>query len=245
VYSGGGGGGGLGAGGDIFVQQGGGLSILDSSLGAGTVQGGAGGGGFAGAGQALGGALFVQGAANLTFAPGAGQSLTIGGAIADTSGGALTIGGSGQVVFNGQAGFNQPITIAAGGRLDIQSAPDAVTGPIADDGALIFATTSAYAGDVLQDPAQETLPGAMITVDGQFNLPASNFSVANQALQTEYNQAYNDLVQTGQIILPVLYAQYYNGAQSFDPNPSLSITDEYAPIWCCRTPMLSRWRPSG
>jgi autotransporter-associated beta strand protein len=103
-----GGGGGLGAGGDIFVQQGATLTIAGgSTLGAGTVAGGKGAlDGLPGVG--LGDGIFLQGNQSLTLAPAAGQTVTIGGRIADlnASGG----GGVGAIIMNG-AGV---LTLSAG-----------------------------------------------------------------------------------------------------------------------------------
>ena len=96
AYGGGGGGGGLGAGGDIFVQQGARLSYGGGSTGTGsTVVAGAGATiDYYGteqaseAGQALGAGLFLQGDGSIRLGAGltAGQVLTIGGAIADQRG---------------------------------------------------------------------------------------------------------------------------------------------------------------
>ncbi len=77
------GGGGLGAGADVFVQNGGILTIQGSAtLGAGTVSGGTGiDSDKAGAG--LGSGLFLQGnQQSVILAPGAGQTLTVNGVIA-------------------------------------------------------------------------------------------------------------------------------------------------------------------
>ncbi len=99
----GGGGGGLGAGGDIFVQQGGGLTIESGTLGAGTVTGGNSGGGAATSGRAYGSGIFLQGNEPLTLSPASGQSLTIAGVIADETGShdASSITGAGALVING------------------------------------------------------------------------------------------------------------------------------------------------
>ncbi|MGO9698725.1 MAG: Hint domain-containing protein [Xanthobacteraceae bacterium] len=68
------GGGGLGAGGDIFVQQGATLIIEDGTVGAGTVQGS----------QAYGGGIFIEGNQAITFSPGGTE--TVSGVIADMTG---------------------------------------------------------------------------------------------------------------------------------------------------------------
>jgi hypothetical protein len=100
IGSGPGGGGGLGAGGDIFVQQGGSLTIAGPSvLNAGTVTAGTG----ATDGEAFGNGLFIQGNQAVGFAPAAGQTITVGGIIADQtgSGGTGTNAGAGSIVLNG------------------------------------------------------------------------------------------------------------------------------------------------
>jgi hypothetical protein len=96
------GGGGLGAGGDVFVEQGGTLVIQAGSLGAGTVTGGLNGAGAA-SGSAFGSGLFIQGTQSVTFAPGSGQTLTIAGVIADQtgSGGTGSNAGTGSVIMSG------------------------------------------------------------------------------------------------------------------------------------------------
>ena len=78
---GGAGGGGLGAGGDVYVQGGGRLKVLGGSL-SGTAEGGSGGNSGAG----LGGSIFLQGTETLHLDPGASQTLTVDGSIADQAG---------------------------------------------------------------------------------------------------------------------------------------------------------------
>ncbi len=114
------GGGGLGAGGNILVQQGGSLTIEDGSLSGGTVQGGAGGNN----GSAFGSGIFLQGNETVTFAPGAGQTLTVSDNIADQSGsggtgseagaGAVLVNGAGTVVLSGMNTYTGGTTIDAG-----------------------------------------------------------------------------------------------------------------------------------
>ena len=157
------GGGGLGAGGDIFVRQGGTLVIAGGSLAAGTVLGGAGGFGQsadAQNGSAFGTGLFIQGTEAVTLAPGAGQTLTIGGDIVDQTGaggtgtnaaaGTLVVDGVGTVAldadnrppaFGGStAGFSGNILLDAG-TLDLAAAGAAGSGPIsfAGTGSLLVA----------------------------------------------------------------------------------------------------------
>ena len=128
---GGGGGGGLGAGGDIFVEQGGSLTIESGTLDQGAVSGGGGGTGAAagGSGQGLGGGLFLMGQQVVTFDPGAGQTVTIAGVIADQAqgnstspSGSLFMNGAGTLVLaadnapgaSSQGGFTGGITIEDG-----------------------------------------------------------------------------------------------------------------------------------
>jgi autotransporter-associated beta strand protein len=76
-----GGGGGAGMGGAVFVQSGGSF-VIDGPF---TVNGGAAGTG-ASAGSAYGSGLFLDGFGTLSFAPAAGQTVTISDAIADQAG---------------------------------------------------------------------------------------------------------------------------------------------------------------
>jgi Hint domain/Passenger-associated-transport-repeat len=129
------GGGGLGAGGNVFLQQGGSLTIDSGSLSGGSVQGGSGGN----AGSAFGSGIFLQGNESITFAPGAGQTLTISDNIADQSGsggtaseasaGAVVINGAGTVVLSGTNSYTGGTTIDAG-TLDLGSAGAAGSGVI-------------------------------------------------------------------------------------------------------------------
>jgi Hint domain len=155
--AGGGGGGGLGAGGDIFVEQGATLTIESGSLAGGTVAGGIGGSdplGRGGDGEALGSGIFLQGGdQSVTFAPGAGQTVTVSGVIADQSGsggtgknagtGSLIMDGAGTLVLAADnmpgsssdpdhGGFTGGITIEAG-TVDLTAAGAAGSGPITFD----------------------------------------------------------------------------------------------------------------
>ena len=97
-------GGGLGAGADVFVQEGGILIIQGTAtLGAGTVAGGAG-TNFPGAG--LGSGLFLQGNQSVTLAPGTGQALTVNGVIADQSGSRAQITVPASPSFGAGQGFS-------------------------------------------------------------------------------------------------------------------------------------------
>jgi autotransporter-associated beta strand protein/VCBS repeat-containing protein len=108
----GGGGGGLGAGGAIFVQEGGSLTIA----GAGSISGGSATGGArgyttpevyqtipsqAGAGMGAGSGLFLQGNQSLTFAPAAGVTQTISDTIVDQGYFSGAAYGYGKLVLNG------------------------------------------------------------------------------------------------------------------------------------------------
>jgi hypothetical protein len=116
------GGGGLGAGGDVFVQLGGKLTIEGGTLAVGTVKGGTGVSNGANDGGAYGDGIFLQGDETLNLAPTAGQTLTISGVIADmhgsvatTSGsGGLNLDGAGRVVLDADNTFTGGITISSG-----------------------------------------------------------------------------------------------------------------------------------
>ncbi len=125
---GGGGGGGLGAGGDIFVQQGASLSLAGGALSGGAVQGGA--SGSAGPsyqkGSAFGAGIFLQGTETIALGAGraAGQTTTISDVIADQSGsggtganageGGLLIQGAGTVQLEALNTFKGVVTIDSG-----------------------------------------------------------------------------------------------------------------------------------
>ena len=146
---GGGGGGGLGAGGDLFVQQGATLNIETGSLGPGTVNPGLGGTGASktnapGAqvlngqnGQAFGGSMFIQGSQVVTLAPGTGLDLNIAGVISDQDGAYYSIGeipqngntgigtlaiGAGTVTLSGDNTFSGSVTVQNGGSVEAGSA---------------------------------------------------------------------------------------------------------------------------
>jgi hypothetical protein len=145
------GGGGLGAGGDIFVQQGGSLTIetdtQSSSLGAGTVTGGAGGGKAfgvsAGKGSAYGDGLFIQGDQSVTFAPDA--LLTISGVIADMTGSHDASGqtGAGALIMNGPGILDLAATNTFTGGITIEQGTVMLSAPgAAGSGAITFAGTA-------------------------------------------------------------------------------------------------------
>ena len=140
------GGGGLGAGGDIFVQQGASLTIAGGSqLTGGSATGGAAGpasgvGGKAGSpGHAYAGGIFLQGNQSLTFAPGAAQTVTVSGVIADMTGshdashqtgaGALVLNGAGVLVLSATNTFTGGVTLDQG-VLELSAAAAAGAGTI-------------------------------------------------------------------------------------------------------------------
>ena len=122
------GGGGAGMGGAVFVMQGGTLSIA----GGGAISGGSvTGGGGSPLGSAFGNGIFLHGNNSIGFAPGAGQTMSIGDTITDQtgSGGTGANAGSGALVKSGAgtlllAGVNSYTggTRMEGGTLRIGSA---------------------------------------------------------------------------------------------------------------------------
>jgi autotransporter-associated beta strand protein len=126
------GGGGLGAGADVFVQQGASLTIKSGALGAGSVAGGASGGGSAGTGQGLGSSIFLQSGQTFQIDPDAGKTVEIDGTIVDSNGssnaGALAIGGGGTVILAGANTYSGGTTVT--GTLDLAATGAAGTGTI-------------------------------------------------------------------------------------------------------------------
>ncbi len=100
------GGNGLGAGGDIFVQQGGTLIITGGSLASGTVQNG-------GTASGMGNAIFLQGNQQATFGALAGQTLAITGVISDQSGdgGTGANAGAGQIIIGDAASLSGTVIL--------------------------------------------------------------------------------------------------------------------------------------
>jgi hypothetical protein len=113
-----GGGGGAGLGGGVFVQQGGSLTIVSGGMSGGSAEGGVGSAGSAN-GQGYGAGIFDQGGV-LDIAPGGGQTVTIGDAIADQAGsggsGALSLvmSGTGGLALSATNTFTGGMTIDAG-----------------------------------------------------------------------------------------------------------------------------------
>jgi hypothetical protein len=126
---GGAGGGGLGAGGAIFVADGGQLTVDGGLINGGTVTGGLSGGPGAGAGSFYGSGIFIEGTNTISLATPANTTLTISNVIADeqASGGigkgTLRIGAGGTVDLDATNNFTGGVTIT-GGTLEL-SAPDA------------------------------------------------------------------------------------------------------------------------
>ncbi|MGJ4929170.1 VCBS domain-containing protein [Bradyrhizobium sp. HKCCYLS2038] len=167
------GGGGLGAGGDIFVQEGGHLIVGAGSLSGGTVAGGAAGNlsTAAQAGQALGSGIFIQGNQTVTFAPASGDDLAISDVIADQHGnggtGNVEIAGAGTVHFAAANSYVGTTTVDAGATLDIDAAGGLGTGAVTDNGILNVNAATTFAstvsdGGVLNVNAATTFAGAVI-----------------------------------------------------------------------------------
>ena len=166
------GGGGLGAGADIFVQQGGSISLLSGTLGAGSVAGGSPGA------QGLGPTMFLQGAQTLTLAPQPGQVLSIAGGIADQRGNggtaALLIAGSGTVSIAEDSTYTGGTEIR--GDLEIGSAKAAGTGAITLDAGGVLAVAAGI------DPANIIEGfGAGTTIDAE-GIAGATASVSGSTL---------------------------------------------------------------
>ena len=181
---GGGGGGGLGAGGDVYVETGGSLTITGASQLAGSAVGGAGGAGGAGGstdssignsrdaafngypsagGSGYGGSIFLRGGQTLTFAPGAGQTELILGGIADVDGssGSTDPAGAGALTLNGAGLLNLVAANSFSGGVTLQSGTlELSAAGAAGSGAITFAG----AGETLE------ITAAAIPGDGLSNL---------------------------------------------------------------------------
>jgi autotransporter-associated beta strand protein/autotransporter passenger strand-loop-strand repeat protein len=176
---GGGGGGGLGAGGDIFVQQGGSLTIEGGSLGVGTVQAGSG-YGLSASGEALGNGLFIQGSQNVTLSPLSGQTLTIAGVIADEDGsnasydykGSLIIDGPGTVVLSANNTYQGGTTVEQG-TLSINAGTALGGGTLSLDG-----------GTTLDVTASTTIAN---TITGSGDIVISGGSTVALAIASTYS----------------------------------------------------------
>ena len=206
------GGGGLGAGADVFVQQGGVLTVAGTgTLAAGTVTGGVAGGAagnHAVAGSAYGSGLFIQGNQTVTFAPGAGQTLTIAGTVADQSGNGGTGANAGAGALDIQSGtlslaaansFTGGTSVAAGAVLDLAANGASGSGGISGAGAvtidasqtLVYVSTytggtTVNAGYTLTANIESTNDGVAALGTGTLTLNGGTFStgtnVTNNAI---------------------------------------------------------------
>jgi autotransporter-associated beta strand protein len=132
-----------------------------SNVGLGAVAGGA--GGNINNGAAFGGGLFLQGNESITLAPGAGQTLTIAGVIADQSGsggtganagaGMLVMDGPGVLDLSATNTFTGGVTLEAG-TLELAAAGAAGTG------AITFAAAGGGAAMLAIDAAATPASGA-------------------------------------------------------------------------------------
>jgi collagen type I/II/III/V/XI/XXIV/XXVII alpha len=167
---GGGGGGGLGAGGAVFIQQGGAVLFGAGSVSGGVVQGGSvGAGGTAGA--ALGVGLFIQGDNTVTFDPAAGQTLTLSDPIADQNGnggaGAVLVTGGGTVALAAASTFTGGTTITGGAVLALQTGtPGAGSISFAGAGTLVVPVSHPIGNTILGFAAGDTFDVAGITGGG-------------------------------------------------------------------------------
>jgi len=191
---GGGGGGGLGAGGDVFVQQGGRLTVEAGTLANGAVAGGRGGGPGVNTGldgDALGSALFIAGNQQVALMPGAGETLTVAGGIADQTGsggtgadaalGSLLVDGQGTVKLTAVSTFAGGVTLQSG-VLDLAS-PNA-----AGTGAITFAGASAELkiehGDLPANAIAGLSGGGLIELVG-LTANAATVNASNELMLTQ------------------------------------------------------------
>ena len=176
------GGGGLGAGGAIFVQDGGSLTYAGSGSMTGEgAQAGAAGGSDAKAGSGFGQGVFLQGGSTLNLAPGAGQTITVGG-IADQAGsdpsyapapgappasgaslggaveGSVVVAGPGEVNLTGVNTYLGGTTLQAGEIL--LSSGASLEGPVTIQGG----DFEAAAGSSLAGVSTVTLTGGQMNV---------------------------------------------------------------------------------
>ncbi|HTW71161.1 MAG TPA: Hint domain-containing protein [Acetobacteraceae bacterium] len=197
-------GGGLGAGGAIFVQQGGDLSFGAGGVSGGSVTGGTGGNGAGGNGSAFGSGLFIQGNQQITFDPGAGQTLTISDVIADQSGsvpgasgtsadgtpnagaGSVLIDGGGTVLLTADNTYIGGTTIEAGATLSIGATDEIGTGPLVlDDGVALLSvavqaiTVLGTGNAVIAAGTGLLLSGALFSGAGTLDVEAQSGGVAD------------------------------------------------------------------
>ena len=151
-----GGGGGLGAGGDIFAQQGATLVIEGGTLAKGSVTPGAAGNDseFA-AGDAFGTGIFLQGDEKITLGAGqtAGQTTTVSGGIADEAGsvsgaagvGGVIVAGLGTVALDAADTYAGGTLVDAGATLEIGAADEIGAGALTLDAGATLETIGVFA----------------------------------------------------------------------------------------------------
>ncbi len=205
---GGAGGGGLGAGGAIFVADGGQLMVDGGLITGGTVVGGASGGANAGVGSAFGSGIFIQGTDTVTLTTPAGTTLTIGDVIADEKGsaagatgeGSVAIGPGGVVALDAANTFTGGLKLT-GGTVDLGAAGAAGSGSIMFDGGatMLFASGAAPANTIVALAAgdfigvtDQTLSGTEYSQVGDGGQLILNFAGGGDATLTligSYSQA--------------------------------------------------------
>jgi autotransporter-associated beta strand protein len=180
------GGGGLGAGADIFLQQGGAISFRSGTLGEGAVAGGLSGGipslFVNGDGSALGSAMFLHGGGTLLVAPGAGQTEEIDGSLASDQSGTLEIGGSGTVSLGTGFGFD------TGGWL-----------VAIDPGSTLRIAQTGNFGTTISGLPGGTIDAASVA-NGTVTLDGSVLRIANAATSLTVNLGESDLSYYGLIV---------------------------------------------
>jgi autotransporter-associated beta strand protein len=222
--AGGGGGGGLGAGGDIFVGLGGHLTIEGGSLSGGSATGGAGGSapGTGGHGAGYGAGVFIQGDQAITFAPGAGTTVTISDVIADEPGsdavratdgpGSVVIAGEGTVVLGGDNTYTGGTAVDRG-TLSISS--DANLGAVSGQLDLEEGSTITFTGNM-------TLAhSVMVAGDPTFNVGAGLTVVATGLIVDCSVPGTVELTGGGTLVLDA--ANTYSGGTTIDGGSTLEI----------------------
>ena len=188
------GGGGLGAGGNVFVQQGGVLAIGAGGLTGGTAIGGASSGGQSGAG--LGSAVFLQGNELLLLDPPAGHTLTIAGSIADEAGSVPGVTGSGT------------IAVAGTGTVILSAASTYTGGTAIDGGTLLLANAQAAgSGTIFLAPAG----GATLEIAGASPVNPIGDLKAGDAIRLDARPASVSYDAASHTLI------YAGGALNFDP----------------------------
>jgi plastocyanin len=194
------GGGGLGAGGDIFVQQGASLIIQGGTLNTGSVSGGVGSGGNSGHGY--GNDIFLNGTQSITLTAATSTIETIAGVISDQNGAANTTGagGAGSVVIGdtldvntgtivytgaetyvgGTTIYSGMLMVGAGGAVGSLEGDTS----IASTGTLVFdrSDVSAYAGTITGPGSLVWEGGGALVLTGADNI-TSGTTIVTAALQ--------------------------------------------------------------